>query len=140
MNLLRAILRIHRDRISARYPEAAVAVSLIRSFSWSLGENCSRPRSPPSLMVSAEQPEPLRNTNKQHLLAVARIHLCSCLCKYTLASSYRFNSLPDIRKNLNCFDFVPFEDYWKSKYQSKKSYSRLLNLRRLYWSSIDRNI
>lgn len=131
MNLFRAILRIHRGRISARYPEAAVAASLIRSFSWSLGENCSRPRSPPSLMVSAEQPEPLRNTNKQHL-AVARIHLCSCLCKYTLASSYRFDSLPDTRKNLNCFDFVPFEDYWKSKYQSKRSDSRLSNLRRLY--------
>ena len=70
LNPLRAIHRIHRGRILARYLEAAAAASLTRSSSSSPAENCSRPRSPLSSMASTEPLEPLRNTNKQHLPAI----------------------------------------------------------------------
>lgn len=64
-DLLRAIPRTRRGRISARCPEAVAAESPIRSSSWSLGGRCSRPRSPRWSTVSAVPQELLGKQHKQ---------------------------------------------------------------------------
>lgn len=64
-DLLRAIPRTRRGRISARCPEAAAAESPTRSSSWSLGGRCSRPRSPRWSTVSAVPQELLGKQHKQ---------------------------------------------------------------------------